>query len=177
MQSFAPADDSCVKCENCGASMRLNADRGCWDCPYCASEWAPETNFEGVRILQPSASDCPLCKTTKLAQARIRITNGEYGLLYCKGCQGMLIQMGDLVPLTGDLRASRGGAAYIGRPPDPKELDRRIVCPQCRQIMDTHPYCGPGNIILDTCEPCEVHWLDRGELRRIALAPDHTYMA
>jgi Zn-finger nucleic acid-binding protein len=152
--------------------MQLNADRGCWVCPYCASEWAPETNFEGVRVLQPSASDCPVCKT-KLAQARIF----DYGLLYCESCQGMLIPMGDLVPLTGDLRASRGAAAYIGRPPAPKELDRRINCPQCGQIMDTHPYCGPGNIILDTCEACEVHWLDRGELHRIALAPDHQYSA
>jgi Zn-finger nucleic acid-binding protein len=153
--------------------MQLNVDRGCWDCPYCASEWAPETNFEGVRVLQPSASDCPLCKTTKLAQARIF----EYGLLYCENCQGMLIQMGDLVPLTGDLRASRGSPAYIGRPPDPKELDRRLDCPQCHRSMDTHSYGGPGNIILDTCESCEVHWLDRGELHRIALAPDHTHMA
>ena len=24
--------------------------------------------------------------------------------------------------------------------------------------------CGPGNVIMDTCEACEVHWLDRGEL-------------
>jgi hypothetical protein len=39
----------------------------------------------------------------------------------------MLIQMGDLVPLTDDLRASRGAAAYVGRPPDPKALDRRIA--------------------------------------------------
>ena len=108
MRSLVSADDSSVKCENCGASMELNADRGCWDCPYCASEWAPETNFEGVRILQPSACACPLCKTTKLAQGRIF----EYGLLYCEGCQGMLIQMGDLVPLTADLRASRGGGRH-----------------------------------------------------------------
>jgi Zn-finger nucleic acid-binding protein len=115
-----------------------------------------------------------VCKPAKLAQGRIF----EYGLLYCEGCQGMLIQMGDLVPLTDDMRASRGGAAaYIGRPPDPKELDRSIDCPQCHRTMDTHPYCGPGNIILDTCETCEVHWLDRGELRRIAFAPDHQYMA
>ena len=97
--------------------MELNADRGCWDCPYCGSEWAPQTNFEGVRVVQPSTSECPLCKPVKLAQARIF----EFGLLYCEGCQGMLIEMGDLVPLTSDLRASRGAPAFIGRPPDPKE--------------------------------------------------------
>jgi hypothetical protein len=60
--------------------MVLNADRGCWDCPYCASEWAPPTNFEGVRILRVSSLDCPLCKTAKLSQASIL----AYGLLYCE---------------------------------------------------------------------------------------------
>jgi Zn-finger nucleic acid-binding protein len=99
----------------------------------------------------------------------------DYGLLYCQGCQGTLIQMGDLVPLTDDLRASRGAPAYVGRPPDPRDLDRRISCPQCHQTMDNHLYGGPGNIVMDTCEHCEPHWLDRGELRRIALAPDHHY--
>ena len=42
--------------------------------------------------------------------------------------------------------------------------------------MDAHQYGGPGNVDIDTCEPCSVHWLDRGELRRIALAPDHHYV-
>ena len=152
--------------------MEMNADRGCWVCPYCESEWAPETNIDGVQVLDAAAVDCPIC-AVKLSKARLL----DYGLLYCQTCQGMLIQMGDLVPLTDDLRASRGSPDYIGRPPDPKQLDRRINCPRCSQTMDTHQYFGPGNVIIDTCEPCEVHWLDRGELKRIAFAPDHHYSA
>jgi Zn-finger nucleic acid-binding protein len=31
---------------------------------------------------------------------------------------------------------------------------------------------GPGNVVIDTCERCRVNWLDSGELRRIAVAPD-----
>lgn len=150
--------------------MQLNAGRGCWVCPYCASEWVPEAAADGIRILAASNFDCPVCGV-KLAQARLL----DYGLLCCESCHGVLIQMADLVPLTDDLRASRGSPAYIGRPPDPKSLDRHIACPQCQRAMDTHPYCGPGNVIIDTCESCEVHWLDRGELRRIASAPDHHY--
>jgi Zn-finger nucleic acid-binding protein len=65
----------------------------------------------------------------------------------------------------------------VGRPPDPKDLDRRIACPTCHRTMDAHQYGGPGNIAIDTCETCSVHWLDRGELRRIAMAPDHRYVA
>ena len=38
--------------------------------------------------------------------------------------------------------------------------------------MTSHNYGGPGNVVMDTCERCELNWLDPGELRRIALAPD-----
>jgi Zn-finger nucleic acid-binding protein len=41
--------------------------------------------------------------------------------------------------------------------------------------MDTHPYGGPGNVIIDTCENCSVNWLDHGELQRIVRAPDSHY--
>ncbi len=38
--------------------------------------------------------------------------------------------------------------------------------------MDTHSYAGPGNVIVDSCGTCFLIWLDRGELTRIAHAPD-----
>ena len=60
-------------------------------------------------------------------------------------------------------------------PPDPKDLQRRINCPQCGKVMDTHPYGGPGNVIIDDCERCAVNWLDYGELQRIVRAPEHHY--
>jgi Zn-finger nucleic acid-binding protein len=60
-------------------------------------------------------------------------------------------------------------------PPDPKELKRRIQCPQCHRAMDTHYYAGPGNIVIDDCASCELNWLDAGELMAIVRAPDHAY--
>jgi Zn-finger nucleic acid-binding protein len=38
-------------------------------------------------------------------------------------------------------------------------------------MMDTHPYCGPGNIVIDSCNHCNVVWLDRGELGQVVNAP------
>jgi len=38
--------------------------------------------------------------------------------------------------------------------------------------METHFYAGPGNVVMDSCENCELIWLDRGELMHIARAPD-----
>jgi Zn-finger nucleic acid-binding protein len=37
--------------------------------------------------------------------------------------------------------------------------------------MSTHPYYGPGSVVIDTCQTCHVVWLDFGELRQIADAP------
>jgi Zn-finger nucleic acid-binding protein len=48
-------------------------------------------------------------------------------------------------------------------------------CPQCSRPMNTHLYGGPGNIIIDNCEPCSLNWLDDGELQRIVGAPDRQF--
>jgi hypothetical protein len=37
--------------------------------------------------------------------------------------------------------------------------------------MATHPYFGPGNVVIDSCEPCELVWLELGELKQIVDAP------
>ena len=42
--------------------------------------------------------------------------------------------------------------------------------------MDTHYYGGPGNVIIDACDRCDLNWLDAGELMRIVLAPGPTYV-
>jgi Zn-finger nucleic acid-binding protein len=38
--------------------------------------------------------------------------------------------------------------------------------------MLSHLYGGPGNIVIDSCEQCQANWLDSGELRRTAVAPE-----
>jgi Zn-finger nucleic acid-binding protein len=37
--------------------------------------------------------------------------------------------------------------------------------------MSTHPYYGPGTIVIDNCDRCKVVWLDYGELARVVNAP------
>jgi hypothetical protein len=41
--------------------------------------------------------------------------------------------------------------------------------------MDTHFYGGPGNVVIDSCENCCLTWLDGGELKRIATAPEEQF--
>jgi Zn-finger nucleic acid-binding protein len=84
----------------------------------------------------------------------------------------MLISMEKFLPLVEHLRALRDRPAAFVPSPEHEGAARNLHCPLCDHVMDDHPYGGPGNVIIDSCESCSVVWLDRGELRRIVVAPD-----
>ena len=120
----------------------------------------------GEQLDQSHAQSCPLCKVP-LVQAAIAKTP----LLFCTQCRGLLLPMNVLPELIDQLRASPDQQA-IQIPPDRADLQRTIQCPLCQHRMDTHLYAGPGNVVIDSCEECNLIWLDRGELTRIAHARD-----
>lgn len=148
--------------------MRLKDDADYLICDYCETPHFPDLNADGVRVLGIGADmSCPVCPIalTHASIARDRI-------LYCERCHGMLIGMDVFSEIIDDLRSRREISVEAAHPIDWKDLDRRIKCPKCSGIMDTHPYCGPGAVIIDTCESCAMNWLDYGELDRIVRAPD-----
>ena len=157
-----------MTCPKCGASMTLKEGQDFLVCDLCGTMQFPEPDADDVRILEvQSPLACPVC-AVPLVHAAI---SGRR-ILYCNLCRGMLVSMEVFVPLIGDLHSRyeniRGGSI---QPLDWKALNRHIKCPQCGQTMDTHPYSGPGNIIIDACEHCLLNWLDYGELLRVARAP------
>jgi hypothetical protein len=84
----------------------------------------------------------------------------------------MLVEMSRFVVIIEIVRAHEGRAVLRMPPRRQNPEDRVLACPICGRPMVSHLYGGPGNIVIDTCEPCLVNWLDAGELRRIAVAPD-----
>jgi Zn-finger nucleic acid-binding protein len=136
-------------------------------CDYCKNVVTAEKNDDGITLLGEARDQaCPLCNLP-LQQA----TLAKVPLLYCSKCQGMLASMEIFADLIDAARARHPGT--IAEPPiDPADLNRHIGCPKCHRPMDTHTYCGPGNVVMDTCENCQLNWLDRGELARIAQAPN-----
>lgn len=162
-----------LNCPGCGAPMRLEDGRDSLVCDYCKQVCVPEANDDGVRILGESSDlACPVCAVPLVPASLAR-----HRILYCTHCRGSLIVMGEFGALIGDLRAEAHGATASPHAPGPRELERRIRCPKCGELMDTHFYCGPGNIVIDDCSHCEVNWLDAGELRIVSHAPDHSYTA
>ena len=146
--------------------MRLSRDQGLMLCDYCGSQKTPPMDEDGVVVLDPTSHLCPVC-ATPLANASIE----SQEMLYCTHCHGMLLDMEKFLPLLDVLREYR----YWSRSSQaPRDFDdgRVLHCPLCKGEMDHHPYGGGGNLAVDSCEPCGVLWLDRGELSRIVAAPD-----
>ena len=80
----------------------------------------------------------------------------------------------DLFPeLVETLRAQQYANLPVGSAANPNDLRRHIACPHCHRAMEPHFYAGPGNVVLDSCDFCNLNWLDHGELLRIARAPDY----
>jgi Zn-finger nucleic acid-binding protein len=147
--------------------MKLKADMQSLKCEYCLSVYFPEKNDDGVQVLdEPSGHDCPVCQTP-LVHAFV----AKNPIIYCTKCNGMIVAMAGLEDTIDALRAEHG-SAKAPPPPDKDDLRRKINCPQCHRPMEAHIYGGPGNVIIDSCEECCIIWLDRGELMRIAHAPD-----
>lgn len=159
-----------MTCPGCGAQTELNLDKLCMICRYCGGEWYPEPNEDGVCTLGVRAGlDCPVCRAALEEATLVR-----QSVVYCSGCRGVWISMAVFPKLVAALRAARHEFPVMPEPVDPRALDRVIRCPKCGGTLDTHVYGGPGNVVVDSCERCDMVWLDRGELARIAAAPDHS---
>jgi Zn-finger nucleic acid-binding protein len=161
-----------MTCPDCGAAMRVEKGKDYLICDYCGTTHFPDPNPDGVRVLgEPTEFPCPRCSVAlvlaSLAGAQVD---------YCNQCHGLLIDMEVFLEVLEELRSRHEHSEYAGQQPDWHALDRHTNCPKCRQQMDTHPYGGPGNVIIDTCENCSMNWLDYGELQRIVRAPDGHYV-
>jgi Zn-finger nucleic acid-binding protein len=163
-------------CPACGAPITPKPDTEGYKCDYCHAIFFPgEEDGGGVvsadsadSATGPGSSDqgCPIC-SVPLVQATI----AKIPVLFCTQCHGLLMPMNELQSLIDASRTVDRPPA-VQTPPDPSELKRTIQCPKCHTRMDTHPYAGPGNVIIDSCGDCLLIWLDRGELTRIAHAPE-----
>jgi len=150
--------------------MRLGENQDSLACEYCKSVYYPDPNEEGIRDLgEPSELHCPLCKT-----ALVHASAERRRLLYCPGCRGSLVPMPVFVDLVHVLRSRRGGNVAAYETVNPHDLDRALMCPRCGKRMDTHYYAGGGSVAIDDCSPCELIWLDFGELSAIASATDRS---
>jgi Zn-finger nucleic acid-binding protein len=157
-----------MNCQNCGAAMELMGARRYFFCRHCGAFHFPELVDEGVRVLQRDAARaCGVCKRP-LAAAELY---DQFAVRYCERCRGVLVSRRDFAEIIETRRAWASTPPVAPSPIEPREIQRAIACPECSTTMSTHPYYGPGNVILDTCDRCDLVWLDFGEMQQIVDAP------
>jgi len=158
-----------MNCRNCGAAMELFERRKYYYCRYCGTFHFIETaEMDGVQVLERSSdTPCPACEAP-LAKA---LLDNVHSIRYCEKCRGVLLPRSAFVDVINARRAFATGAPVAPLPLDERELQRRVICPTCRQRMDVHPYFGPGNVVIDSCTACDMIWLDFGELKQVTDAP------
>jgi Zn-finger nucleic acid-binding protein len=130
---------------------------------------SPLANEDDVVVGAQTTNACPVCQAM-LSDATIE----NRSVRYCVQCRGLLVLLFNFLPLVEYMRTVWRSTGINIQPRDNADADRNLTCPLCLRTMTGYPYGGPGNVNLDSCEPCSVIWLDRNELRRIVLAPDRS---
>lgn len=158
-----------MNCRNCGAPMELMGARRYYFCRHCGSFHFPEAVDEGVRVLSRPANprSCAVCRNP-MARA---LLDEVHEVEYCENCRGVLLPRSHFAEIVQRRRAWATSPPVPPEPLNPRELQRVVRCPACARQMATHPYYGPGNVVLESCEACDLVWLDHGELRQIVDTP------
>ena len=150
--------------------MELFDRRRYYFCRYCGTFHfldAPER--DGIQVLEtpPQALRCTRCSGV-LASA---VLDGNHPVKYCTTCRGVLLPRATFAHVVQARRTWATGQPVAPLPLNRTELERLMSCPACASRMAVHPYYGPGNVIMDSCETCNLVWLDFGELKQIEDAP------
>ena len=159
-----------MKCDSCGAPLKLVPGRDYYYCAYCTTFHYPpaaDPDADGVTSLGEAAeADCPICKV-KLVEGSIE----GRPVAFCEQCRGVCISNDYFGDVVWARRSRHTGPSDQPRPINQEELARRVDCPTCGREMDVYPYYGPGSVVIDSCQHCKMVWLDRGELAAIERAP------
>jgi Zn-finger nucleic acid-binding protein len=157
-----------MNCEHCGAGMVLIPNRDYFFCKYCGAFHFPAESSEGIRILEGDIDGvrCPVCNKELL-----RASMDGYPGWRCVNCRGILIAQKSFGDIVKYRRARASGPPERPQPLRQEELERRVRCPRCTKTMETHPYYGPGNVVIDSCRHCRIVWLDYGEFAQVINAP------
>jgi Zn-finger nucleic acid-binding protein len=138
--------------------------RAYFRCAHCNTFEFPEATDDGiVTIGEPVELDCPVC-ATPLATGSI----DGHPVSVCGLCRGFLAANHEFNDILPRRRAQCADRPSIPQSLDRAELARRVACPKCAKTMDTHPYGGGGNVVVDSCSACHLIWLDAGELETLA---------
>ena len=160
-----------MNCDSCNATMVQVRGQNHSHCAACNGFHFPNDAASAedsiVATGKVTEFQCPKCRQA-LQVGKLR---NMLDVCFCQNCRGFVIDNESLGQIIPELRGSYQGQDDQPVPVDPKDLEQRTDCPACQELMDSHPYYGPGNVVIDTCMNCRLAWMDHGELARIVRAP------
>ena len=145
-----------MNCESCGAPLEGTFGRDSVRCGHCGRSQAIVTDREQRQLGPQTGRDCPLCD-----EPLRLIMLGTHKAECCGRCGGLLLS----TDLLSELMTTQAPSTNIPTE-NTQRSKERIKCPGCNQMMELHPYYGPGRAVIDSCYDCSLIWLDRGELVR-----------
>ena len=160
-----------MNCENCNTTMPKVHGQNHFECRPCNAFHFPTSIEEAEDSLQATGkmTEFQCCKCDQpLELGKLR---NMLDVCFCDNCRGFVIDSESLGEVITELRRNYDGEDDKPRPINPDDLDAQHPCPACAEPMDAHPYYGPGNVVIDTCQHCKLGWLDHGELATIVRAP------
>jgi Zn-finger nucleic acid-binding protein len=159
-----------MNCRTCGGVLKPVGTRNYFRCLYCTNFHFPEETGDGVAIVGGDSNFlCPVCE-----QLLTLGTIEGKDVCYCRNCRGFLANNMTFGDVLRTKRSRNAELEYVPMPFAQEELQRRVKCPGCRNLMDTHPYHAGGNAVIDTCHRCHLIWLDAGELTVLGKYPDRS---
>lgn len=160
-----------MQCPECNGTMEPSHNRcheRCRACGHHEFHLAIDDPNEPLEPLgQPVGVLCPKCELP-LEFANL---HERWKVCLCLNCRGYVIEKGAMAVIVHEKRANYRGQDATPVPLNPLELEEHRSCPACLETMETHPYFGPGTAVINSCQGCQVTWLDHGELAGIICAP------
>jgi Zn-finger nucleic acid-binding protein len=109
--------------------------------------------------------ECPRCWKPLEAETRDAV-GPDVTVDVCPECDGLYLDEGEILRITGDIDLHRLLTDYLGA-----DADGELVCPSCGGIMDAE-YLevedGEAEVEVDVCLDCHGIWCDAGELEAVA---------
>ncbi|MEQ8789985.1 MAG: zf-TFIIB domain-containing protein [Pirellulaceae bacterium] len=107
---------------------------------------------------------CPICNSPMVRQIR-----ANFSLKHCEQCQGHLVDYDRLATIKRSKeRDVQALMQEVGEAPGIDSL-QRVRCPQCHEVMRKKRLPPPADFCIDICQPCNLVWLDGGELASYTL--------
>lgn len=150
-----------MQCKNCAGALTFAPGKNYQYCEFCGTFHFPENSNDRVVIVDNNRGGpkCPAC-VDPLVTAAV----ADSHVLHCRNCRGILLGNATFRQIIDALQDSADGSSGPPTPIDLSEYERILKCPECDLRMETHPYYGPGSVVIDTCGRCQLIWLDYGEL-------------